>query len=69
MLNFLKKLSPFSSKTRIIRENNAEKSTSSEFNFEDLKLGAKKTTQRKNGACGFDLCGLYCGCCEDMCGC
>ena len=67
MLNILKTLLSFSNKASL-RKNHA-KSQSDVFNLEDVKLSAKKTTKIKHGACGFDICGLYCGCCENMCGC
>ena len=38
-------------------------------NFEDIKIKSKKTKSilTRNGSCGAEICGLYCGCCEGRC--
>ncbi len=67
MFTILKKISPFSSKSS--RKEIVEKSQLDAFNLEDIKFSAKKTTHTKMGECSFDICGFYCGICEDKCGC
>ena len=66
MFTILKKLSPFSSKSS--RKENGEKSQLDAINLEDIKFSAKKLTHTKMGECSFDICGFYCGICEDRCG-
>jgi len=36
--------------------------------FEDIKIKKKRSSPKKleKGSCGFDICGLDCGCCEQF---
>ena len=68
MRDFFKKLFSFTTSTN----GKQQKSTESPMNgasCEDIKVTPTKPAPRlgRNGLCGFDICGFYCGCCEDRC--
>ena len=61
MINFIKKI--FKNSSDIKSKKNRDES------FDDIKIKKQKNSPNKleKGLCGFDCCGLDCGCCDSMC--